>query len=1336
MEAHSAFSDLYGAGKLDGQNYAMWHRKIQFLLHEKNILDHLTTTMPMPIEPENGQTAQYRREMDAYNKWLNQDMSARYTMLSCMHDHLIREFEKYTTAKELWEILKVMYGTTSATRLRALTLKFNQYVLDPKHSMTQHLDVMKDMIRELQNAGTELTDEQQVLAVLRSLPEQTWGHVKLVLTHNEQIKTFDSVASHLKLEADRRESERAQTAAFVAHAGKRKPKGKRSNQQKNAGQSSDQNLAPKGEKAMKRRRGKRGGKKKDVCYNCQKPGHFARDCTEPKKVGPMPSSLNCLVCSHVFVANSLLGWIVDTGATKHVTRDRAGFVDYHRVSACSHYIAMGNGAQEEVVGVGSYQLKLSTGRELLLSDVQYAPSIRCNLLSVTALSRHGFSFLFEQSSLSIFYGKDLYGLGVLNNGFFMLELSSECVSYVSSTSDVISDSVKWHARLGHIGQERMARLAREGFLGQLAKVNLPICEPCLAGKACRKPFGKAQRATQLLELVHSDICGPMNVRARHGASYFLTFIDDYSRYGSVYLLSHRSEALDCFKRFLAEVENQRDRNLKVLRTDRGREYLSDQFRQFSEERGIIRQLSIPHTPQQNGVAERRNRTLLEMVRSMMAQANLPISFWGDAILTAAYVLNRVPSKSVPTTPYELWHGRKPNLEGLRPWGSAGFVHSTSHKHGKLGPRAVKHIFIRYCDHSKGYVMYGEHPDGGMTEIESRDVNFLEEDFPTIGEVKGDLKLYELQDSEVGAPILGEGEASQPYPVIDGDNESDPQYSGSVPLAQDSQTRRSKRGIVPRRRYEIEGESFMCASVDIDEPATYEEAVTSPNAEEWITAMKEEMSSMAKNHVWELVDLPPGRKTVGNKWVLKVKRKADGSIDKYKARLVAKGYTQREGIDYEETFSPVVRFASIRLILAIVAHLDLELFQMDVKTAFLNGELDDEIYMDQPKGFQEKGHERKVCRLKRSIYGLKQSSRQWYHRFHRAITSIGFTMIEEDHCVYVKRSGRNFLILSLYVDDILLAGNDMEMIVATQEWLSSTFEMKDMGEADYILGVKIHRDRSRKFLSLSQETYIKKILERFRMHNANPIDTPMDKNCVLSKESCPKTEEERERMAKVPYASAVGSLMYAMMCTRPDLCFAVGMVSRYQSNPGRDHWVAVKRILRYLKGTSGVALCYHGGSLKLTGYSDADGSADRDERKSTSGYVFLLGGAAITWCSKKQPCISLSTMEAEYVACTSAVQEAIWLRRFLQSLRITAHVDDAVTVYCDNTAALAYAKDPKYHGRTKHIDTRYHFIRDSIAQGQVVLRHVPTSDMVADPFTKPLRRDLFQRHVSSMGLRRI
>ncbi|GMP68770.1 hypothetical protein CsSME_00028274 [Camellia sinensis var. sinensis] len=439
------------------------------------------------------------------------------------------------------------------------------------------------------------------------------------------------------------------------------------------------------------------------------------------------------------------------------------------------------------------------------------------------------------------------------------------------------------------------------------------------------------------------------------------------------------------------------------------------------------------------------------------------------------------------------------------------------------------------------------------------------------------------------------------------------------MDEDSQLRRSKRGAIPHRRFEIEGEAFMIAPSDEMEPKNLKEALSSPASKEWSTAMEEEIESMKKNHVWDLVDLPLGRKTIGNKWVLKIKRKADGSIERYKARLVAKGYTQREGVDYEETFSP----------------LDLELYQMDVKTAFLNGELDEEIYMDQPEGF-------------------------------------------------------------VAVDDILLAGNDKEMIVATKMWLFSTFEMKDMGEASYVLGVKILRDRSRRLLSLSQETYIKTILERFQMQSCKPIDTPVAKGESLSLDMGPKTQEENEKMARVPYANAVGSLI----------------------------------------GTADYTLCYQSSDLHLVGYCDADWGGDLDERKSTSGYAFMLSDGAISWSSKKQSCIALSTMEAEFVACSSAVQEAVWLRRFLQHLDVVTHTSDPVTIHCDSMAALAYAKDPKYHGRTKHIDVRFNFIRDILAQKEVILEHIPTSRMVADPLTKPIARDVYLTHVRALGLRKI
>ncbi|KAK6118000.1 hypothetical protein DH2020_048255 [Rehmannia glutinosa] len=352
--------------------------------------------------------------------------------------------------------------------------------------------------------------------------------------------------------------------------------------------------------------------------------------------------------------------------------------------------------------------------------------------------------------------------------------------------------------------------------------------------------------------------------------------------------------------------------------------------------------------------------------------------------------------------------------------------------------------------------------------------------------------------------------------------------------------------------------------------------------------------------------------------------------------------------------------------------------MDVKSAFLNGLLEEEVYVEQPPGFEI-------------------------------------------------QDGESILLVQIYVDDIIFGSTNKELCDKFSNLMQEKFEMSMIGELTFFLGLQVKHLKDGTFIS--QTKYTRDLMKKFGMEEKSSVKIPMNTSAKMDMDAYGKP------VVQTRYIALIGSLLY-LTASKPNITFVVGMVSRYQSNPGPAHWAAVKRILRYLKGTKGLSLCYHGGSLKLVGYSDADGSADRDERKSTSGYAFLLGGAVITWCSKKQPCIALSTMEAEYIACTSAVQEAIWLRRFLQSLRITAHVDDAVVVYCDNTSALAYAKDPKYHGRTKHIDTRYHCIRESVAQGQTVLRYIPTSDMVADPSTKPLHRDVFQRHVKSMGLCRI
>ena len=371
--------------------------------------------------------------------------------------------------------------------------------------------------------------------------------------------------------------------------------------------------------------------------------------------------------------------------------------------------------------------------------------------------------------------------------------------------------------MGHIGQNRLKRLAKAGLLGSIDKIDLSVCEQCLVGKVTRLPFGKVKRACFPSELIHSDICGLMNVRSRYGAQYFITFIDDFTQFSHIYLISHRSETLDCFKRYSTLVEHQLNTKIKSLWTDRGREYLSDLFKEYCDEKGLARQLTIPNTPQQNGVVERRNRTLLDMVRSMMVQAKLPISFWGDALMTTTYNLKRVPSKSVPSTLYEVWKGATPDLNVMRPWGCEAYVHNVSHEYGKLGPKGKKCIFIRYLESSKGYIFLGEDINGSVTEIVSRDIVFLEKDSLGRDEIDRDTHFYEMED-----PVVGEG-VRIIYSTLTGlDNieiltlleaRGSDNLLDHVPMEKNheqSQPRHSNHERIPYRRFVIEGEAFMIA----------------------------------------------------------------------------------------------------------------------------------------------------------------------------------------------------------------------------------------------------------------------------------------------------------------------------------------------------------------------------------------------------------------------------------------------------------------------------------------------------------------------------------------------
>src|SRR5512140_3879622 len=460
-------------------------------------------------------------------------------------------------------------------------------------------------------------------------------------------------------------------------------------------------------------------------------------------------------------------------------------------------------------------------------------------------------------------------------------------------------------------------------------------------------------------------------------------------------------------------------------------------------------------------------------------------------------------------------------------------------------------------------------------------------------------------------------------------------------------------------------------------------------------MQSKIGSMHENKVWTLTDLLDDRRAIENKWIFKKNTDADGNVTIYKARLVAKGYRQVQGVDYDETFSPVVKLKSVRIMLAIAAFYDYEIWQMDVKTAFLNGFLKEELYMMQPEGFVDPKNADKVCKLQRSIYGLVQASRSWNIRFDEMIKAFGFTQTYGEACVYKKVSGSSVAFLILYVDDILLMGNDIELLDSIKAYLNKSFSMKDLGEAAYILGIKIYRDRSRCLIGLSQSTYLDKILKKFNMDQSTKGVLPVLQGVKLSQTQCPTTAEDREKMKDVPYASAIGSIMYAMLCTRPGVCLAISFAGRYQSNPGVDHWTAVKNILKYQKRTKDMFLVYGSDKeLIVKGYVDASFDTDPDDSKSQTGYVFTLNGGAVSWCSSKQSIVAGSTCEAEYIAALEAANEGVWMKEFISDLGDIPSASGPMKILCDNTGAIAL-KESRFHKRTKHIKRRFNSIRDLV-----------------------------------------
>ena len=1001
----------------------------------------------------------------------------------------------------------------------------------------------------------------------------------------------------------------------------------------------------------------------------------------------------------------------------------------------------------------------------------YTPGITKNLLSVGTLADQHKTLVFRSNGCFVIdnstFKVELFAPRENKRGLYKLSGVSTCLAPEANLLYTNSQAKLWHMRLGHFHTRGLQRMINSEAVKGLPPLQFSryVCSGCQLGKHSRTKLPKqtSYSATKILELIHSDVCGPFRVNSLGGHRFFVTFIDDFSRKMWVFFLSHKSQVLDKFRQFVHLVETSTGKKVQALRTDNGGEFTSTAFSDFCASKGISRELPPPYTPERNGVAERRNRSLLDITRCLLLDKQLPAYLWGEAVKAAAEILNLRSTKRHPNkTPEELFTGKKPTVSHLKIFGSPAFAHVPKVAHrSKLSPRSEQCILLSFDTSAKAYRCFRPStrkvfisrdifvdkaaaflpacphadssepsPDDTTPAPTNREDHQSSIDIslpsspttspPELGSEIGSPKSpstpshsvpFPSTDSSlpptVTAPTSPTSTVTAPTsPTTDSPASTSPKSTIPDPPRRSDRIRRFPRHLHDYAAH-IQLDASDSVPGDLNDNITFKQAQLNPH---WRAAMQEEINSIHSNHTWTLVPLPPNTKAITSRWVFKTKP-GTGNQPRYKARLVARGFQQTSGVDFLETFAPVVRWETIRLLLAIAVHLNWPIHQLDVLTAFLNGILKEDVYMVQPPGFIKVGLEHLVCKLHKSLYGLKQSPRAWYARLHAALLAWNLLQSQSDPNLYYAHIGKDTIVLLVYVDDILLTGSNLQLLNQLKAHLHHNFKTKDLGPINRYLGVQFERTPTS--LRMHQTEYALSILHQFGMDNCNPSQTPLPEGLLLPKHS------DSPPVDATLYRMLVGKLLF-LTKTRPDISYAVSVVSRFMQSPQDIHLQAAKHILRYIRRFPDLGLSFQkGDSNCLRGYTDADYGQDLDDRISVGAYIFFLGTSPISWNSKKQSSTSRSSCESEYRALAKCSCEAVWLRRLLAEL----HILDAqpTTLYCDNQSSIKLCYNPVFHEKSKHFEIDYHFTRQQVENNTLRVEYISSQEQPADILTKSLGR---------------
>lgn len=1344
----------------NGEKYSVWKFRIRTLLSELNLLSVIDEEIPGTRSAE----------------WEKNNKAAKSIIVEYLADSYLNYINENGTAQAVFKHFDAIYERKSVATQLALRKQLLGLKLKADIPLIKHFSTFDDLLTELSAAGAKLEETDKVAHLLLTLPNTYDGVITAIETLSEENITLGFVKTRLLDHEVKLKNESRDTSLKILHVEEKYNKNRYNRTKQNY---------------LKNTTFKKTNKQKFVkCHYCGRKGHKKQDCfyfkrqtniqnNAPERTRQVQTialqegtTSNSSFSGFAFMTSayhyekdhSTIKFLLDSGASDHITNRDDLFTSFECLNPPLKISVAKNNTFISATKRGNINLISQTGVQGILTNVLFCAEVPYNLISVSKMQQAGFTIIFDDKGTQITKEGKIIMKGKTLNNLIVLEFKIPVIKGESASQACYVNENKyelWHQRLGHISKTKFLQLKCHNMIDDLDEINTvtpndKLCEACINGKQTRLPFNKVKDKSYIkrpLFIVHSDVCGPITPPTIDNRNYFVLFVDEYTHYCVVYMLTYKSEVFTAFKDYVAKSEAKFNFKVVNLYSDNGGEYLSTEMKNYCRERGISYHLTVPRTPQLNGVAERMVRTITEKARAMLNGTKASKRFWGNAVLTAVYLINITPTKALSQskTPYEMWHDRKPSVKNLRVFGSTVYVHNKTSKN-KFDNRSWKGILVGY--EPNGYKVWNTEFEKYETvrDVVIDETNFIESR-PSLRPERSNntYSQDETDNDSVTKSVSYKSHSSGPKSDSSQSDEcstskirkigsheipNEPENESESSLKHKNQDkpdeflnlRRSERlKTCSRKSYnENDYDVYSALSITSNIPKSLNEIKSLNDRNQWEKAVREELNSLKKNNTWTLVPKPSNKNIVDCKWIFTIKNDVSGQPSRYKARLVARGFSQEYLSDYNETFAPVARIASFRFLISYANQYNLLIHHMDVKTAFLNGTLKEEIYMKVPEGVKCKDNY--VCKLNKALYGLKQSARCWYETFEQCLKEIGFQNSPVDRCIYMKGKGdisKNIYVI-LYVDDLVIACADLQTMNNFKAYLMTKFEMTDLHDIKLFLGIKIERHHDK--ITLDQSAYIKTVLNKFNMSDCNPINTPME--LKLNYEAL-----NADKKCDAPCRHLIGCLMYIMLCTRPDLSTCVNILSRYTNKNNKELWLCLKRVLRYIKGTIDLKLTYTRNNYNniLSGYVDSDwGGHDCNDRKSTTGYVFkLFDQNTITWCTKRQTSVAVSSTESEYMALYEAVKEALWLKSLAESINLK--INKPIILYEDNNGCISIANNPTSHKRSKHIDIKYHFSREQVEKNVIKLNYISTGNQLADLLTKPLPVVSFIRLRKGLGI---